>query len=264
MLTEARRYRYIWTAWKLNLAGAMEFRMSFFLTAGMMMLNNAVFLFFWNAYFQRFQLVNGWSLRDIMMLWAVGTAGFGLGNMLFGNALRISYLVAHGELDTYLCQPKPVLLNILINRMSLTAIGDFLFGLLLYAVYGDHSLPGAGKYAAAVLLAMLFNLFFYVLTQSLAFYIGNAEGIGYQFFIGFITLSTYPTDIFKGWGKIMLFTVIPAGFISFLPVGLLREADGRFLAVTLGAALFFGAAAWTVFHRGLRRYSSGNRVGLRG
>jgi ABC-2 type transport system permease protein len=264
MSTAAKQLRFMTTAWKLNLAGAMEFRMSFLLTAGMMMLNNAVFLFFWGVYFRNFSLVNGWELRDVMMMWAVGTAGFGLCGMLFGNALRIAYLVAHGELDAYLIQPKPVLLNILVNRMSLTAIGDLLFGLLLYGVYGDHSGAGVLKYAAAVLLALAFNLFFYVLTQSLAFFIGNAEGIGNQFFLGFITLTTYPTDIFKGWGKIMLFTVLPAGFISYMPIGFLREADPLFMTGAAGAAVLLGWMAFGVFHMGLKRYSSGNRMGLRG
>lgn len=263
MLTAAKKYTFILTAWKLNLAGAMEFRMSFFLTAGMMMLNNAVFLFFWGVYFQNFPLVKGWTLTDVMMVWAVGTTGFGMSNMLFGNALRISYLVAHGELDAYLIQPKPVLLNILVNRMSLTAIGDFLFGLILYGLFGDFSVPGMLKFAAACLITCAINLFFYVLTQSLAFYIGNADGIGYQLFMGFITLTTYPTDIFKGWGKIMLFTVIPAGFISYLPIGLLRETDWSFIAGLAAAVSLLGAAGIGTFHRGLARYSSGNRMGMR-
>lgn len=264
MSTAVNRWRFVLTAWKLNLAGAMEFRMSFFLTAGMMMLNNAVFLFFWAVYFQNFTLVKGWTLQDVMLLWAVGTTGFGLCQSLFGNALRIAYLVAHGELDTYLTQPKPVLLNILVNRMSLTAIGDFLFGLILFGIYGDHTGAGVLKFTGACLLVMAINLFFYVLTQSLAFFIGNAEGIGYQFFMGFITLTTYPTDIFRGWGKIMLFTLIPAGFISYIPVGFLKETDPGFMSGLAAAVLLLGAAAIGVFHLGLRRYSSGNRIGLRG
>ncbi|WP_438444430.1 ABC transporter permease [Gorillibacterium sp. sgz5001074] len=263
MSTAVRKWGFLLTAWKLNLAGAMEFRMSFFLTAGMMMLNNAVFLFFWAVYFQNFTLVKGWSLHDVMMMWAVGTAGFGLSQSLFGNALRIASLVAQGELDTYLTQPKPVLLNLLVNRMSLPAVGDLLFGVILYGIFGDHSAAGFLKYGTACIAVMLLNLSFYVLTQSLAFFIGNAEGLGYQFFMGFITLTTYPTDIFKGWGKIMLFTVIPAGFISYIPVGFLRDADAGFMAGTAAAILVFGAAAATVFHRGLARYSSGNRIGMR-
>lgn len=263
MLTAVNRYRFVWTAWKLNLAGAMEFRMSFLLTAGMMMLNNAVFLFFWGVYFGRFPLVNGWDFRDVMMVWAVSTAGFGLSNTLFGNGLRIAYLVAHGELDAYLTQPKPVLLNVLVNRMSPTAVGDFMFGVILYGIFGDHSVFGLLKYAAACFLGLVIFLSFFVLTQSLAFFVGNAEGIGFQCFMGFVTLSTYPTDIFKSWGKLVLFTVIPAGFISYMPIGFLKAADAGFMAGLTAATLLFSAGAYLLFHTGLRRYSSGNRMGAR-
>lgn len=258
-----RKYGFVLTAWRLNLAGAMEFRMSFFLTAGMMMLNNAVFLFFWAMYFQRFPLVNGWSLPDVMMVWAVATTGYGFSNVFFGNALRIANLVAGGDLDAYLIQPKPVLLNVLVNRMSLLAAGDLLFGLLVYGLFGDHSLTGAGRFAAAAVLSTMIFTFFHILTQSLAFYIGNAENLGYQFFIGFITFSTYPTDIFKGMGKLLMFTVIPAGFISYMPIGLLREPDGWFVAGLLTVTAVLGAGSVTAFYQGLRRYSSGNRIGLR-
>ncbi|AHV96499.1 ABC transporter permease [Paenibacillus sabinae] len=265
MLTAVKRkYGFVFTAWKLNLAGAMEFRLSFFMTAGMMALSNMVFLFFWAMYFHRFPLINGWTLSDVMMVWAVSTAGFGISNMLFGNTLRIAFIVANGDLDLYLAQPKPVLLNVLVNRMSLTAVGDFVFGLVIYVWFGQHTPLGLLKYAAAVLLAAMIFTFFNLLIQSLAFYIGNAEGIGYQMFIGFISFSTYPTDIFKSWGKIMLFTVLPAGFISYLPVGFLREFNWGFMVGLVAAVTVLGMGAWTLFHQGLARYSSGNRMGLRG
>ncbi|MCP1312226.1 ABC transporter permease [Paenibacillus tyrfis] len=255
--------RFVWTCWKLNLTGAMEFRLSFLMTAGMMMVNNAVWIFFWGLYFQRFPVVNGWELQDVMMMWAVSAGGFGLSAVLFGNAYRLASLVASGQLDLYLTQPKPVLLHILVSRMSVSAIGDVLFALLLYGLFGDRSPLGLLKFVLALLIAMLIFLFFVVTTQSLAFYIGQAEAIGQQLFNAILTFSTYPTGIFSGWGRLILFTVIPAGFISYLPIGLLREADLAFTLQALGMTGLVTAAGLWFFHRGLRRYSSGNAMGLR-
>nr|WP_239551009.1 ABC-2 family transporter protein [Paenibacillus elgii] len=106
-------------------------------------------------------------------------------------------------------------------------------------------------------------MFFVVTTQSFAFYIGQADGIGQQLFNAILTFSTYPTGIFSGWGRLVLFTVIPAGFISYLPIGLLREADLTFTLQALGMTGLVAAAGLWFFHRGLRRYSSGNAMGLR-
>ncbi|OXM15734.1 ABC transporter permease [Paenibacillus herberti] len=254
---------FLFTCWKLNLAGAMEFRLSFLMTAGMMFLNNIIWLLFWGIFFSRFPSVGGWELADIMLLWAVSAGGFGWANMLFGNFSRIAYLTAHGELDVYMTQPKPVLLNILASRMSLTAIGDFLFGLAIYVYVGDHSLGGLLRFLLALLMSGLFFLFFTLAAGSLAFFIGNAEGIAFQLFNGFLTFTTYPTDIFKGLGRMMLFTILPAGFISYMPIGLLRGWDNGFMFTAAAALLALTALALLLFYTGLRRYSSGNRMAMR-
>ncbi|SFK73887.1 ABC-2 type transport system permease protein [Paenibacillus sp. 1_12] len=254
---------FVWSCWKLNLAGAMEFRISFMLTAGMMVVNNIVWILFWGLYFQRFQVVNGWSLQDVMMMWAVSAGGFGLSAVLFGNAYRLASLISSGQLDVFLSQPKPVLLHILISRMSVSAIGDVLFALIVYGVFGDTTLMGIFKFALALLITLLIFIFFVVIVQSLAFFIGNAEGIGQQVFNGLLAFSTYPTGIFSGWGKLILFTIIPAGFISYLPIGLLRSMEPLFVWQAIGVAVGLAIAGTAFFYYGLKKYSSGNSMGMR-
>ncbi|RKN86716.1 ABC transporter permease [Paenibacillus ginsengarvi] len=263
MSTAVKLLRFVLTCWKLNLAGAMEYRMSFLLTAGMMIVNNVVWIFYWGVYFTKFPIVNGWELVDVMMMWAIGAGGFGLSAVLFGNSYAMAGLIANGQLDSYLVQPKPVLLHVLISRMSVSAIGDVIFGLLLYGIFGDFSLTGFLKFAFGLALATVIFVFFNVIAQTLAFYIGNAEGIGMQVFNGFLTFATYPTDIFKGTARLVLFTVIPAGFISYLPIGLLREVKWTFLAGATGMAALLTAVGIWLFYRGLRRYSSGNMMSIR-
>ncbi|WJH34721.1 ABC-2 family transporter protein [Paenibacillus sp. CC-CFT747] len=263
MSTAGNLLRFVSTCWKLNLAGAMEFRMSFLLTAGMMMINNAVWIFYWSVYFRRFPVVNGWEMNDVMMMWAVSAGGFGLMAVFFGNVNRISAMVANGQLDTYLAQPKPVLLHVLISRMSVAAIGDVLFALILFALFGDLSLWGIAKFALALLIAMLIFLFFSLAANSLAFYIGSADGLSFQLFQALLAFSTYPTGIFKGWGRLVLFSVIPAGFISYLPIGLIRSVDVTFLTGAAAVSLGLAVGGTWFFYRGLRRYSSGNMMGMR-
>jgi ABC-2 type transport system permease protein len=195
----------------------------------------------------------------------VGGVGGGLWFFrdVVGNCYSIANLVATGQLDTYLAQPKPVLLHVLVSRMSVSAIGDVLFGLILYALFGDLTWIGFVKFAVALLLSTLFFTFFTVLTQSLAFYIGNAEGLGYQFLNTFLTFATYPTDIFRGLGRLVLFTVIPAGFISYLPIGLLREFQIPFMLGAVGAVVLLMAGGIWAFDRGLKRYGSGNMMTVR-
>jgi ABC-2 type transport system permease protein len=172
-------------------------------------------------------------------------------------------MIAGGELDFYLALPKPVLTHTLVSRMNLTAPGDMLFGML---VFGLVVRPTAGQW----LLFMIFTITtaaifvgFGVLTQSLSFWLGNAEGLAQQLINALISFSTYPTVIFNGAVKLALFTLLPAGFIGYVPVQLLRDFSPALFAGLLAFASAILLLAWLVFRAGLRRYESGNLVLMR-
>jgi ABC-2 type transport system permease protein len=254
---------FLATCWKINLASALEYRLSFALLAGMMFVNNFIWLFFWNLFFTRFPVVQGWELRDVMLMWAVGAGGFGWVNLLFGNFTRIATIVSTGELDLYLAQPKPVLLHVLASRMSITAAGDFAFGLVIFVWVGDRSWQGALAFALGLLLAGLLFLGVMLHVGCLAFFIGNSEGIAQQALGSFVSLSTYPPSIFKGAARALLFSLVPAGFISYLPIGLLKHFDPLFVAAAVLATAAVGCSGVALFRFGLRRYTSGNLIAAR-
>jgi ABC-2 type transport system permease protein len=229
----------------------------------MMLINNVVWIVFWGLYFRRFPIVNGWELHDVMMLWAVSAGGFGLMATLFGNSTKLAGMIAGGQLDVYLAQPKPVLLHVLVSRMSVSAIGDVAFALLVYAAFGDKSVAGVAKFVLAMVLAALIFIFFTVIVNCLAFWLGNTEGLSFQLFNALLTFTTYPTGIFRGLGKLVLFTVIPAGFISYMPIGPLRQTNVPFTAAIVAVAGALTVGGVWLFYAGLRRYASGNMIGLR-
>jgi hypothetical protein len=79
-----------------------------------------------------------------------------------------------------------------------------------------------------------------------------------------ITFSLYPEPLFGGAMRLLLFTLLPAGFVGYLPARLARAPS---LAVTFelaAAAVVYSGLAWCVFNRGLRTYSSGSRFEFNG
>jgi ABC-2 type transport system permease protein len=64
--------------------------------------------------------------------------------------------------------------------------------------------------------------------------------------------------------KLLLYTLIPAGFVTYLPIRALRDLS--LLHATLTVAGSFGvlAVGVGVFYYGLRRYESGNLMEMRG
>lgn len=79
-----------------------------------------------------------------------------------------------------------------------------------------------------------------------------------------ISFSTYPMDIFNGAVRLLLFTIIPAGFVSFIPLQLLRQFAWPLMGALTGFTLVFGALGVGMFQWGLRRYESGNLLGMQG
>lgn len=255
--------RFVGAYVNANLQGALEYRASFASQVFSMLVNDALWVTFWLAYFDKFKVVAGWGRSEIVMLWAVVASGFGLGMSICGNAMQLSSMISRGEMDFYLALPKPVLPHALISRMNLTAPGDILFGLLVFGVVVHPSPVQWALFGLFTVTTALILVAAQVLAHSLAFWLGNAEGIAQLFENALIMFSTYPTGIFDGWVKVLLFTVVPAGFIGFVPVQLLREPSLPLLGGLLAFCAGVVGASYALFRLGLKRYESGNLMTLR-
>ncbi len=244
-----------------NTQAAMEYRAAFITQVLIMLANDSLWLTFWWSYYQQFPLVNGWQNRDIVILWAISACGFGISAAVFGNSRRIPTLVMNGGLDAYLGMPRYTLLHVCIGATEPTAWGDILFAVGAYLLLLRPDIGHGALFLLLVPLVALIFTSFLVLLGSLAFFLGNTEGLTQQLFGALITFSTYPMDIFNGAIRLLLFTVLPAGFISFVPLQLLHRFSWPLLALMLGATCVFVLAAAGLFAAGLRRYESGNLLG---
>lgn len=248
----------------VNLSAALEYRAAFIAQALGMFANDLTFAVFWVLFFAQFPSVGGWTMADIALVWAVAATSIGLAAALFGNCNRLATIVVQGQLDYYLGLPRDTLVHVLVSRSGLAGWGDVGFGLLAYALFGRLDAPSIALYLALVVISLVVYVSFMVLAGSLAFWIGNAEAASFQAQQALITFSLYPGAMFQGWLRILLFTAIPAGFISHLPVALLRSFDPLLFIGLIAAAVVAAVLAIVVFQVGLRRYESGNLVVLRG
>jgi ABC-2 type transport system permease protein len=255
-------FRFILDYVRANFLIALEYRATFIGQVFGMLLNDIMWIAFWVIYFTRFPVLEstegGWRIEDVLAMWAVVGVAFGLSMGFFGNALRMAQMISQGDLDYYLSLPKNVLLHVLVSRMDLTALGDILFGTGLFVFFLK---PSPDRVLTFLLVSVCGGVVFLaaaILWQSLAFWLGNAEGLATQMWNALILLSTYPAPLFRGAVKLVIFTAVPAAFMSHIPVQLLRVFDPAWLAAELAFAGGALALAVFVFYRGLRRYESGN------
>jgi len=246
---------------KLEWATALEYRANFVTQSIGMFINDIFWIFLWFLLFQRFDTINGWEYRDMLRVFAVLTISYGLVGFLFGNWTRIARFIEHGSLDYYLTMPKNVLLHML-AKFNYYGLGDLVFGTAMVAL--SIPMTKLPLYLLLVLCSILVMLGWVIITGSLAFYLGRFEHASQAMRESLIIFAGYPFSIFTGTTKFILLFIIPAGFVTGIPVQLLTTFSWKWFFITIGfTAAFFSFAVW-FFYRGLRRYESGNVMAMRG
>jgi ABC-2 type transport system permease protein len=188
-------------------------------------------------------------------------AAFGLCVVMAGGARTLARSIVEGRLDAVLVQPKDALLHVTASQMRPSGFGDVVSGLGLVAFSGYLQPSSIANTLVAIVLGAIVLSATAILLQSLAFWFGHVEGLARQVWEFVIAFSSYPETISVGLLKVVLFTVVPAGFAAYLPVGLIREFSWTGLAMAAGGAALYATLAFVVFRLGLRRYESGNRFG---
>ena len=254
---------FIYTSFKLNLKTAIEYRLSFLGQFFGMIINDVFWLMFWYIFFSRIKDVKGWEFHDVILLFAMAAFAFGLSFGLLANSSSISTLIEEGGLDYYLVLPKDPLLNILLGRVSVSAMGDLVFGLIaLVAVKGFSPLVIV-KFIGAGILAGIILSSFTVTVHSLTFFIKRGNSLGKLIVEALLCFSTYPMALFQGTVKIFLFTLLPAGFISTFPVSIVKNFTWEKVLILAAVAVLFVLISRCVFYTGLKRYTSGNLITAR-
>jgi len=248
----------------LNLRAQLEYRGAFVAQMAAMAVNDAVWVAFWSLFFSRFPVLHGWKVDDVITLWAVAAAGFGLAHAVCGNALVLATVIAEGQLDVWMLYPRALLPHLLLGRMSASACGDVIFGVAVYLAFVRPDAAHIALFAVLAAGVAVLIVGFDVLSASLGFYLGNSATLTDQWRFSMLTFATYPATLFRGAVKLVLFTAIPAAFINLFPVRALRSLSLADAALALVGALAVAAAGAAAFHIGLRRYQSGNLLTMRG
>lgn len=247
-----------------NLSAGMEYRVSFLIQVFGMFLNNCAFIVFWMILFERIGgEINGYGFNEVMFLWALATFGFGLSEIFMGNSRLISSIIYKGELDVYLLQPRPVLPNLVCSRMNISGWGDLVYGIVLFLL--TQNLEPA-KVLLFILFSILMALIFTsvrIIYHSLTFFLGNAEQFAGTITELVIMFTIYPGSIFSGPSTWILHTLIPSALVAWIPAELFVSFDTEKFFLLMAADMGIILLAIVLFRTGLKRYSSGNRMGTR-
>jgi ABC-2 type transport system permease protein len=244
-----------------SLRASLALRGTFLLQVGLMALNNLFFFTTWWLLFQHFDQIRGWRMPDMLALYGVSATGFGLCAVTCGGMFELARTIAEGELDALLSQPRSVLLRAIASRSRASGWGDVLSGLSLLALSGYWQLQTTPAVLLSVVLAGTAFASCGVVLHSAAFWFGQVDGLARQLFEFVIAFSLYPPPLFGTGIRILLFTLLPAGLVAYLPVELVRDFHWSGALLAISAVLAYALLAGKLFALGLRRYESGSRFG---
>jgi ABC-2 type transport system permease protein len=243
---------------RASLADAVANRSSFWFQVSVMIVNDGTWIVFWVLFFHQVGTLHGWQTQDVIVLFSMLMTSAGAALGLLANSRRIGHLAADGELDETLVLPVGPLSHILTSRIDSANMGDLLFGPVLFALAGHPTPQRAAVFLLGSVAGSVVLVGFLVACGALTLFVG---GRGEQADLGFnaiLIFASYPLDLFGGATKVLLFTAVPAAFVTGLPSELVRSFDPARALLLVAVAAFFAALGWVLFQLGLRNYSSGS------
>ena len=254
--TAVSALRALAAIWRTAWAEAVANRRSFVAQMAVMVANDLIWIFFWQVFFHRVGSVRGWTVDDMMVLYAVIALAAGLVLGALANLRSLGPLVAGGELDSALALPVDPLGFLALRQVSPVSVGDIAFGVGLFVALGHPTWTRAALWLAATAAATAVLAGFLVLLGSLAF-VSRHGGAGDLGLSAIIVFSSYPVDLFGGALRLTLFGLVPAALVGSVPAQLILHPSPGRAALLAGGAAAFGAGGWLAFRLGLRRYTSG-------
>lgn len=248
---------------RTSMKASISKRGAFIIESALMVVNNLIFFTIWWIFFRQFNDVAGWNFHDMIILMAVGTGSYGLMQILFGGVRNLSKMIINGDLDTFMTQPKNLLLHVVGSKSLSKGWGQLMTAFLLILFGKIAALPTLLLILISILSGCLVFTSVNIIAHSLPFWMGSVEGLSKKYCDALFLFALYPTNIYSGVLQLVMFTLIPAGIIGYLPVELIRHFSWPQLFILVASALGFFALAFIVFYAGLKKYESGNQFGMR-
>lgn len=222
-----------------------------------MILNDASFIVQWIILFSLKENVGGYEFKQVLLFWGIAAGIFGFSRCFFYKAFSLCDIINEGKLDSFLVQPKNILISVISSDVSVSAIGDLIYAYIVLFLYGIN-FENFFLFTFFIICGGMTVANISIITSSLSFWFNKSDAVMDTVNSLMINFATYPDGIFKGITKIILYTIVPVGIVNYIPVKLLIHFDIKLFCILLATTAFFMGFAFFIFYKGLKKYSSSN------
>lgn len=249
--------KVIFLSIKYALMKEMLNKTTFIMNISFMILNNSTFIIQWIILYSLKENVGGYTFKQLLLLWGIAASTYGFSHFFFKKAYSLSETITNGKLDSYLVQPKNVLIGAITSEVEPSAIGDMIYGYIVMTFSG-FTIHKFLLFSLFTICGGIITTSIAIILASLSFWFSKSDMIADSGNSIITIMSTYPDGIFKGITKVILFTIIPAGIINYIPVWVMTKFNLGLTAIVVAVTFASIALSFIIFNRGLRKYSSSN------
>lgn len=258
-----RTFTFFLSLLKTSIKASISKRGAFLIETGLMIANNLIFFSMWWIFFRQFEDVAGWKISDMSILMAIATGSLGILQICFGGIKNLANTILNGNLDPFMTQPKNLLIHVISSSSRGKGWGHILTAFILITLSGIATLHNIPLILLCILNGSLVLASMSTIAYSLPFWLGSIGDVSNKYCDALYLFVLYPTNIYSGVLQIIMFTLIPAGIIGYIPVELVRDFSWTGLVIMLTSTGIFVSLTFFVFYTGLKRYESGNKFGIR-
>src|SRR4051812_10623259 len=205
--------------------------------------------------------LNGWTLPQMIALTGVYYVLQGGVNLVFAPSFeKLMEHVRMGTLDFTLLKPANAQMLLSTRHFAMIRVADLLMGLGVVAVglflVAEAVTPWALLSFAITLACGVMLVYALLLTLvTLSFWFVRIDNI-MAIFWAFTDAGRFPIDLYPGWLRFTLATVVPIGIAVTVPAEAIsgRMAIETFFGMLVGTAITVAAASW-FWRLGLRNYT---------
>jgi ABC-2 type transport system permease protein len=222
----------------------------------------AGFLFIWTI-FQRIPSINGWTMWQVVMMYALVFVTEGVGSLFFEGTWRLSELVYNGKFDQILMRPVSPIVQVLAGAVGFNGLGNIVTGTVLIVI-GIVNTPiqwTPGRLLMLVILiasAATIRVAINLGSAASAFWIKAPWSMVPMFVHQLGEFAKYPITIYSVAVQALIVIAVPFAFVSFFPTAFIFGVEAwslQGLLTPLVAVYSVLMAVW-LFNVGLRRYES--------
>jgi ABC-2 type transport system permease protein len=205
--------------------------------------------------------LNGWTLPQMISLTGVYYVVQGGVNVIFSPSFeKLMEHVRQGTLDFTLLKPANTQFLVSTRHVRLVRLADMALGFAVIAaglvMLGTAVTPWSIVTFVVTLACGIACVYALLLTLvTLAFWFVRVDNI-LAIFWAFTDAGRFPIDLYPGWLRLTLATVVPIGIAVTVPAEAIsgRLSLETFAAMLAGTVFSVGFASW-FWRRGLRSYT---------